>query len=141
MKINKIQFSKIKLQWRIKQYAAGVMYGDEAIGEILGEQEHDYTGVDALRALAGKGYDVLPKEDLQSSNRFFDYIDKALYHNKQEWDAFGNVKHFSRKNIIIEQMDKLKALGLKLLEEEKYELMKEAQEIYERLQKELNKLK
>lgn len=152
MRVNRIQFGKIKLQWQIKKYASGVILGDEAIGEILSGRENNFTGIEALQALAKGNLDVLLKEDLQSSkkydsllesskdNKYASYLDKALTSEKMEMDMFGDVRKWSEKEVIEEQMRELEKLGRKLLDEEKYEEMQEAQEIYDKLKIELDKL-
>ena len=58
----------------------------------------------------------------------------------QEVDAFGNVKHYDKKLIIEKQLEQLQETKQKLLEEEKYELLTELQEIYDKLKKEYENL-
>jgi len=55
-------------------------------------------------------------------------------------DRFGNVKHVSRKDILYMQLQQLDEQRSKLLEEEKYELLIELEEIYDKLKKEHDKL-
>jgi hypothetical protein len=57
-----------------------------------------------------------------------------------EIDQFGNVKYFDRKEIIELQLKQLSEQREKLLIEEKYELLIELEEIYERLKKEYDNL-
>jgi len=57
-----------------------------------------------------------------------------------EIDQFGNVKYFDRKEIIELQLKQLSEQREKLLIEEKYELLIELDEIYERLKKEYDNL-
>ena len=60
-------------------------------------------------------------------------------------DDFGGVKNMTLKEIQIqkleEDLEKLKKLGNELLADEKYELMVEAQELYDIALKQLNKLR
>ena len=55
-------------------------------------------------------------------------------------DRFGNVKHVSRKDLLAQQLQQLDEQRSKLLEEEKYELLIELEEIYDKLKKEHDKL-
>ena len=55
-------------------------------------------------------------------------------------DGFGNIKHVSRKDLLYTQMLQLDEQRSKLLEEEKYELLIELEEIYDKLKKEHDKL-
>lgn len=55
-------------------------------------------------------------------------------------DGFGNIKHVSRKELLALQLQQLDEQRSKLLEEEKYELLIELEEIYDKLKKEHDKL-
>ena len=58
-------------------------------------------------------------------------------------DAFGNIKYsqeYTQKDLLAEQMLQLEDTAKKLLEEEKYELLIELEEIYDKLKKEHDKL-
>ena len=58
-------------------------------------------------------------------------------------DAFGNVKYsqeYTQKDLLAEQMLQLEDTAKKLLEEEKYELLTELKEIYEKIKKEYDNL-
>ena len=58
-------------------------------------------------------------------------------------DAFGNVKfaqEYTQKELLEEQMLQLKDTAKKLLAEEKYELLQELKEIYEKIKKEYDNL-
>ena len=57
-----------------------------------------------------------------------------------EVDEFGNVKYFNRKEIIELQLKQLGEQREKLLNEEKYELLIELEEIYDKLKKEYDNL-
>ena len=57
-----------------------------------------------------------------------------------EVDQFGNVKYFNRKEILSLQLTQLDEQREKLLNEEKYELLIELEEIYDKLKKEHDKL-
>jgi rubrerythrin len=55
-------------------------------------------------------------------------------------DIFGNVKHVSKKDILLAQLQQLDEKWQELLEDEKYELLVELKEIYEKIKKEIDKL-
>ena len=58
-------------------------------------------------------------------------------------DAFGNVRYsqeYSQKDLLAEQMLQLEETAKKLLDEEKYELLTELKEIYEKIKKEYDNL-
>tara|TARA_B100000768_G_C10918495_1_gene224624 strand:- start:70 stop:366 length:297 start_codon:yes stop_codon:yes gene_type:complete len=54
-------------------------------------------------------------------------------------DAFGNAK-YSMKDTLARQMTELMLTKEKLIEEEKYELLKELQEIYDKIKADYDKL-
>ena len=57
-----------------------------------------------------------------------------------EVDQFGNVKYFNRKELLALQLKQLNEQREKLLNEEKYELLIELEEIYDKIKKEHDKL-
>ena len=59
---------------------------------------------------------------------------------KAEVDGFGNIKHPSKKDMLKAQLLDLENKRAKLLADEKYELLIELNEIYERIKKEYDKL-
>jgi len=61
-----------------------------------------------------------------------------FFHNRV--DGFGNIKNISRKDLLYTQMQQLDEQRSKLLNEEKYELLIELQEIYDKLKKEHDNL-
>jgi len=54
-------------------------------------------------------------------------------------DAFGNIK-FTEKEVLKDQLDKLKIQAKRLLKEEKYELLQELKELHEKIKKDYDKL-
>ena len=54
-------------------------------------------------------------------------------------DAFGNAK-FSMKDTLAQQLTELMLTKEKLIQEEKYELLKELQEIYDKIKTDYDKL-
>jgi|TARA_E500000305_G_C4023485_1_gene240323 hypothetical protein len=61
-----------------------------------------------------------------------EFIDKNV-------DAFGNVR-FTQKDILGEQLEKLKSKADELLKDEKYELLQELKEIYDKIKKDYDNL-
>ena len=55
-------------------------------------------------------------------------------------DGFGNFKKLDKKTMIAAQLKQLEATRDQLLSEEKYELLSELKEIYEKLKKEYDNL-
>lgn len=72
----------------------------------------------------------------------FDPMDAKEFFSK-DVDAFGNVKfaeEYTPKDLLAEQMIQLEDTAKKLLNEEKYELLQELKEIYEKIKKEYDNL-
>lgn len=65
-------------------------------------------------------------------------IPDPVFHT--EVDEFGNVKYFDRKEILELQLKQLNEQREKLLNDEKYELLIELEEIYDKLKKEYDNL-
>ncbi len=59
---------------------------------------------------------------------------------KSEVDGFGNIKHPTKKDMLKAQLIDLEGKRAKLLADEKYELLIELNEIYDRIKKEYDKL-
>jgi len=72
----------------------------------------------------------------------FDPMGPQEFFNK-DVDAFGNIKYsqeFSEKDLLKEQLIELENTAKKLLQEEKYELLQELKEIYEKIKQDYDKL-
>jgi len=72
----------------------------------------------------------------------FDPMGPQEFFNK-DVDAFGNIKYsqeFSEKDLLKEQLIELENTAKKLLQEEKYELLQELKEIYEKIKKDYDNL-
>ena len=54
--------------------------------------------------------------------------------------SFGNIKNIDKKTLIATQLQQLEATRDELLEQEKYELLSELKEIYDKLKKEYDEL-
>ena len=55
-------------------------------------------------------------------------------------DGFGNIRHKSPKEVILDKMNDIAAKANKYLEQEKYELVQELKELYERYKREYDRL-
>jgi hypothetical protein len=77
----------------------------------------------SVRFTDDPNFDVLQNEQ---------YLDQSI-------DAFGNSK-LSEKDLLASQLTELSITGEKLLKEEKYELLKELKEIYDKIKTEYDKL-
>jgi|TARA_R110000824_G_scaffold48714_2_gene137356 hypothetical protein len=77
----------------------------------------------SVRFTDDPNFDVLQNEQ---------YLDQSI-------DAFGNSK-LSEKDLLASQLAELSITAEKLLKEEKYELLKELKEIYDKIKTEYDKL-
>ena len=115
MMINRIQLSKIKTQWELSKMKAAYIAAERAI-----VQDASLTGWD-------------PKESAH------DEIARTIT------DEFGNTTNLTVRDMKIielqEQINEIEDTAIRLLEEEKYELVKEAKEIWEKLTYQLKNLK
>ena len=92
-----------------------------------------------LEQLANLITDKILKEfDRRISERFKPMGPEEFFHT--EVDGFGNIKHVSKKDILASQLQQLNDKWQELLDDEKYELLIELKEIYEKIKKEFDKL-
>ena len=114
MMINRITFAKIKTQWELSKMKAAYIAAERAI-----VQDASLTGW----------------ENNQDLNAFAG----------SEMDEYGNVTNLTVRDIQIkkleQQLNELEEIGRRLLEQEKYELLKESKEIWEKINQQLNNLK
>ena len=113
MKVNRITFDKAKAQWNILCMTAAYIAAEHRIIEQAKDQNWDV--------------------------QVFGPMDSEQLHNF-EYDAFGNVKNNSAKELIGQKLDKLEQQGRKLLAQEKYELFIELKQIYEKYKQEYDRL-
>lgn len=78
-------------------------------------------------------------EDEEPKIKEFDPMTPEQFFHTQV-DAFGNIKHSSRKDLLALQLTQLLAQKEELLKTENYELLTELQEIYDKLKKEYDNL-
>ena len=90
--------------------------------------------------IANKVADRLEKffEDDQPPKESPTMTPEQFFHTQV--DAFGNIKHSSRKDLLALQLTQLLAQKEELLKTENYELLTELQEIYDKLKKEYDNL-
>ena len=90
--------------------------------------------------IANKIADKLEKmfEEEPQQKQWHPLTPQDFFHHQV--DGFGNIKNVSRKDILYMQLQQLDEQRSKLLNEEKYELLIELEEIYDKLKKEHDKL-
>lgn len=113
MKVNRITFDKIKARWDILKMTAAYIAAEQQIIEEA--KEHNW------------GVQVFGPVDAEQLHKF-------------EYDAFGNVKNNSAKELIGEKLKKLEEQGRKLLAQEKYELFIELKQIYDKYKQQYDRL-
>jgi len=119
MKVNRMLFDKIKLQWDITKMKSAYIDAERTIMAEV-QQGHDLTG--SLK--------VIETFEPMTAEEFHQY----------QTDGFGNIKNITPKELIKQKMDSIQEQGRKLLEEEKYELFAELKEIYEKYKQEYDRL-
>lgn len=67
------------------------------------------------------------------------WLSENYGHNNKDVDTFGNAK-YSEKDTLARQLKELMLTKEKLIQEEKYELLKELQEIYDKIKADYDKL-
>jgi hypothetical protein len=80
------------------------------------------------------------------ANKIADHLDKSwedeplIQEPYYQLDGFGNIKNVSPKEVLYMQLQQLDEQRKKLLTQEKYELLIELEEIYEKIKKEHDRL-
>ena len=80
---------------------------------------------------------IITEFDKRISERFKPMSPEEFFHH--EVDGFGNIKHLSKKDVLAAQLKQLDEKWQEL-HDEKYELLIELKEIYEKIKKEFDKL-
>ena len=112
MKINRITFDKIKAQYEILKMSAAYIQAEQMI-----VKDPNLTGWQI-------------------------YESKEMSPEEFVMDIFGNVKNVDATLTKMEaDRDELEKLGTKLLNEEKYEFMQEAKELWEQINKQIKRYK
>ena len=80
---------------------------------------------------------IMDEFDKRIAERYQTTTPEEFHHSI---DIFGNVKHVSKKDILASQLQQLNDKWQELLDDEKYELLIELKEIYEKIKKEFDNL-
>ena len=115
--INRITFDKIKAQWEILKMRTA------------------YIAAEKLLIQEASG--TIDASDIKITE--FPPMTAEEFHQYQT-DGFGNIRHKSPKEVILDKMNDIAAKANKYLEQEKYELVQELKELYERYKKEYDRL-
>ena len=115
MKANKTLFSYVKQTFEIKKMIKAYV---EAERYLINE------------AAQGNGVQYVQEFEPMTAEEFHQY----------ETDGFGNIRNKTPKEVILQKMNDIALKAQKYLEEEKYELVQELKEIYERYKKEYDRL-
>ena len=116
--INRITFDKLKAQFDILKMRSAYIAAERLIIEE-GAKGNDITGMQVIQT-----FEPMSPEEF----------------NEYQVDGFGNIRHSSPKEVILNKMNALEEQGRKLLEEEKYELFIELKELYEKYKQEYDRL-
>ena len=114
--INRITFDKLKAQYEILKMRAAYIAAEKLIIEE-----------------AAKG------NDLTNTIKIFEPMTAEEFHQYQT-DGFGNIRHKSPKEVILDKMNDLAATANKYIKQAKYELVQELKELYERYKQEYDRL-
>ena len=118
MKVNRIIFDKIKAQYDILKMRAAYIAAERFIISQAAEG-NDLTGMQIIESFES----MTPEE-----------------FNEFEVDGFGNIRNKSPKEVILNKMNEIALKAEKYLEQEKYELVQELKEIYEKYKQEYDRL-
>lgn len=116
--INRITFDKLRMQFDILKMRSAYIEAEKMIIQQAASG-NDITGTQIIQSF-----------EPMSPEEFDQY---AI-------DGFGNIRHKSPKEVILNKMNALEEQGRKLLKEEKYELFAELKEIYDRYKQEYDRL-
>ena len=119
MRANRMLYSRLLLQWEVKKMMTAYIGAERQIIES-NARGIDITGADSVSVFSDEFVGM-------------------------QMDEFGNVTNVTTKDLQIrkleDQLEQLKETGRQLLEDEKYELLVEAQELYDITMRQLNKLR
>lgn len=116
--INRITFDKLKAQFDILKMRSAYIAAEKLIIEET-----------------AKGNDITGMQIIQT----FEPMSPEEFHEYQV-DGFGNIRHSSPKEVILKKMNDIALKAEKYLQEEKYELLQELKEIYDRYKQEYDRL-
>jgi hypothetical protein len=116
--INRITFDKVKEQYDILKMRAAYIAAERLIISQAAEG-NDLTGMHIVES--------------------FEPMTPEEFH-KYETDGFGNIRHKSPKEVILDKMNDIALKANKYIEQEKYELVQELKELYEKYKQEYDRL-
>ena len=116
--INRTTFNKLKAQFDILKMRSAYIEAEKMIIQQ-----------------AASGNDITSMQVIQS----FEPMSPEEFH-QYEADGFGNIRHKSPKEVILDKMNAIALKAQKYLEEEKYELLAELKEIYDKYKQEYDRL-
>ena len=115
--INRITFDKLKAKFEILKMRAAY--------------------IEAEKLLIQEASGTINASDMKITE--FPPMTAEEFHQYQV-DGFGNIRHKSPKEVILDKMNDIAAKANKYLEQEKYELVQELKELYERYKREYDRL-
>lgn len=113
--INRITFDKLKAQFEILKMRAAYIEAEKLLIQEAADG-NDLTGVKVITE-----FDPWAEEFHQT-------------------DGFGNIRHSSPKEVILKKMNDIALKAEKYLAEEKYELVQELKELYDKYKSEYDRL-
>lgn len=116
--INRITFDKLKARFEILKMRSAYVEAEKLLMQEAADG-NDLTGIKVITA-----FDPMTPEEFQ----------------EYETDGFGNIRHKSPKEVILDKMNAIALKAEKYLEEEKYELLAELKEIYDKYKQEYDRL-
>lgn len=116
--INRITFDKIKAQFEILKMRSAYIAAEKLLIQEA-TNGNDITGIKVITEFPP----MTPEE-------FHEY----------QVDGFGNIRHSSPKEVILKKMNDIALKAEKYLAEEKYELVQELKELYEKYKREYDRL-
>lgn len=119
--INRITFDKLKARFEILKMRAAYIEAEKLLIQEASDG-NDLTGITGVK--------VISEFPPMTAEEFHQY----------QTDGFGNIRNKSPKEVILDKMNKIAADAQKYLEQEKYELVQELKELYERYKREYDRL-
>jgi hypothetical protein len=116
--INRITFDKLKAQFEILKMRSAYIAAEKLLIQEAADG-NDLTGIK-----------VITEFDPMTPEEFHEY----------QVDGFGNIRHKSPKEVILDKMNKIAEQAQKYLEQEKYELVQELRELYDKYKSEYDRL-
>lgn len=116
--INRITFDKLKAQFDILKMRSAYIAAEKFLIQEAADG-HDFTNFQVIET--------------------FEPMTPEEFHQYQT-DGFGNIRHSSPKEVILKKMNDIALKAEKYLAEEKYELVQELKELYEKYKREYDRL-